>query len=166
MGTPPPGGWADLTDAGACVGVLYYEVQFRDSELARVRSSGYRIWCRRLRGDSGQSEAKQTSSAISDTLVDGSTLEWKMYRRTNKEYVSPGFCMSAMKTKEWKKNAWYVSKQVAARVDNGPVLKEYTNGRLSETAEKLFILNFYVIKCCWNALENSKSQVPGAAYFR
>ena len=65
-----------------------------------------------------------------------------------------------------EKNAWHVSKQVAAKVDDAPVLKEYTNGRLSETAEKLFILNFYVINCCWNALENSKSQVPGAAYFR
>ena len=65
-----------------------------------------------------------------------------------------------------EKNAWHVSKQVAERIDDAPVLKEYINSKLSETPEELFFFNSCELECYGNASENSKSKVPGAAYFR
>ena len=68
---------ADLTDAGPGVGVSNYLLRFRDSEMARLYNSDYRVRCHRSRGDSGQGEAERTNSAIGDSIVDGETLEWE-----------------------------------------------------------------------------------------
>lgn len=73
---------AYLTDAGPGVGVLNFEVRFRDAELARLWNSDYRVRVHRSRGDSGQGEAERTNSAIADSVVDGATIEWETLKQT------------------------------------------------------------------------------------
>lgn len=72
---------ADLTDAGPGVGVSNYEVRFRDAEFACIHRSDYRVRVHPSRGDSEQNEAKRTNSAIGDSVVDGSTIDWNFYKR-------------------------------------------------------------------------------------
>ena len=71
--------WADLTDAGLGVGVSNFEVKFRDAEFARIHPSDYHIRVHCSHGDSGQNEAERTNSAIGDSVVDGSTIDWNFY---------------------------------------------------------------------------------------
>ena len=122
--------WADLTDAGPGVGVSNYLVRFRDTEMARLYNSDYRVRCHRLRGDSGQGKAERTKSAIGDSIVDGETLEWKETRcfqgMTEDEVKS----MSVKDFQEYEKkrmenNAWDVTNEVKERIHDAPVLKEY-----------------------------------------
>ena len=56
------------------------EVRFRDSELARLHQSDYQIRFHRSRDDSAQNEAERTNSAISDSIVDRSTIEWNKHK--------------------------------------------------------------------------------------
>ena len=39
-----------------------------------------------------------------------------------------------------EKNAWYVCGQVAERIDDAPILKDYIKSKVSEPPEKLFFL--------------------------
>lgn len=86
--------------------------------------------CHHSRGDSRQGEAERTNSAISDALVDGATPDWEEYRRfedlTEEEIKE----MSLQSYEEYEKkrmeiNAWHECRQVAERIDDAPVLKEY-----------------------------------------
>lgn len=52
-----------------------------DAELACIHRSDYRIRVHRSRGYSGQNEAERTISAICDSVVDGSTIDWNFYKR-------------------------------------------------------------------------------------
>ena len=163
--------WADLTDAGPGVGVSNYEVRFRDAELARVHNSDYRVRCHRSRGDSGQGEAERTNSAISDALVDGATLEWEKYRRfedLSEEEIKQLSLQSyeEYKKKRMEKNAWYVCSQVAERIDDTPVLKDYIKSKVSESPDELFFFNSVYLDNYRGASERNKEQAPGAAYFR
>lgn len=58
--------WAEFTDAGPGVGVNNIDVKFRSAELRRIYDRDYRIRVHRSRGDSGQTEAERTNSAIGD----------------------------------------------------------------------------------------------------
>ena len=163
--------WADLTDAGPGVGVSNYEVRFRDAELARVHNSDYRVRCHRSRGDSGQGEAERTNSAISDALVDGATLEWEKYRRfedLSEEEIKQLSLQSyeECEKKRMEKNAWYVCSQVAERIDDAPVLKDYIKSKVSESPDELFFFNSVYLDNYRGASERNKEQAPGAAYFR
>ena len=163
--------WADLTDAGPGVGVSNYEVRFRDAELARIHNSDYRVRCHRSRGDSGQGEAERTNSAISDALVDGATLEWEKYRRfedLSEEEIKQMSLQSyeEYEKKRMEKNAWYVCCQVAERIDDAPVLKEYIKSKVSEPPDELFFFNSVYLDNYRGASERNKAEVPGAAYFR
>ena len=162
--------WADLTDAGPGVGVSNYEVRFRDPELARIHNSDYRVRCHRSRGDSGQGEADRTNSAISDALVDIATLEWEKYRRfedLSKDEIKAMSLHSyeRYEKERMEKNAWHVCKQVAERIDDPPVLKDYISSRVSESPEELFFFDASELNTYRNASENSKAEIPGAAYF-
>ena len=163
--------WADLTDAGPGVGVSNYEVRFRDAELARIHNSDYRVRCHRSRGDSGQGEAERTNSAISDALVDGATLEWEKYRRFEDLSEEEIKQMSLQwyeeyEKKRMEKNAWYVCSQVAERIDDALVLKEYIKSKVSEPPDELFFFNSVYLDNYRGASERNKAEVPGAAYFR
>ena len=163
--------WADLTDAGTGVGVSNYEVRFRDAELARVHNSDYRVRCHRSRGDSGQGEAERTNSAISDALVDGATLEWEKYRRFEDLSEEEIKQLSLQSYEEYEKkrmeeNAWYVCSQVAERIDDAPVLKDYIKSKVSESPDELFFFNSVYLDNYRGASERNKEQAPGAAYFR
>ena len=127
--------WADLTDAGPGVGVSNYEVRFRDTELAR--RSDYRVRGHRSRGDSGQNEAERTNSAIGDSVVDGSTIDWNFYKRfdelTNKDIVEMTQSdFEIYEKSRMSKNAWRVAEIVRERVDDAPVLGDFISALLAE----------------------------------
>ena len=63
-------------------------------------------------------------------------------------------------------NAWYVSEQIAERIDDAPVLKEYIHCLLSETSEELFFVNKPYIDSYRDASEKTKDKVPGLSYIR
>ena len=63
-----------------------------------------------------------------------------------------------------EKNAWHVCKQVAERIDDAPVLRDYISSRVSESPEELFFFNASELNTYRNASENSKAEIPGAAY--
>ena len=66
--------WCDLNDAPG-VAVSHFDVQFRDAELARMWGDDYRIRLDLSRNDSHSNETEKTSSAITDSVVDGQTIE-------------------------------------------------------------------------------------------
>ena len=64
------------------------------------------------------------------------------------------------------KNAWYVSGQIAERIDDAPVLKEYIHSHLSETSEELFFFNKPYIDSYRDASEKMKDKVSGSSYIQ
>ena len=150
--------------------VVEYCRIFRDAEMAGIHNSDYGVRCHRSRGDSGQGEAERTNSAISDSLVDGATLEWEKYRRFEDLSKDKIKAMSLHSYEQYEKesmekNAWHVCEQVAERIDDVPVLNEYIGSRVSESPEELFFFNVSELNMYRNASENSKTEIPGAAYF-
>lgn len=141
--------WADLTDAGPGVGVSNYEVRFRDAELARVHRSDYRVRVHRSRGDSGQNEAERTNSAISDSVVDGSTIDSNFYKRfddlMDKEIaeMTPSD-FEIYEKNRMSKNAWRVAEILRERVDDAPVLGNCISALLTE--KKWRLQPFFSIK--------------------
>ena len=163
--------WADLTDAGPGVGVSNYDVRFRDAELARIHNSGYRLLCHRSRGDSGQGKAERANSAIADAVVDGATLDWERVKRFDDLSKEQILKMSLPKFEKYERrhmaiNAWYVSEQIAERIDDAPVLKENIHSYLMETSEELFFFNKPYIDSYRDASEKTKDKVPGSSYIR
>ena len=80
---------------------------------------------------------------VADALVDGATLEWEKYRRFEDLSEDEIKAMSLHSYEQYEKermekNAWYDCKQVAERIDDAPVLKDYISSRVSESSEELF----------------------------
>ena len=65
-----------------------------------------------------------------------------------------------------EKNDWYVCSQVAERIDDAPVLKEYIKSKVSVSPDELFFFSSVYLDNYRGASERNKAQVPGAAYFR
>ena len=90
----------------------------------------------RSRGDSGQGEAERTNSAIGDSVVDGSMIEWGQFKKFEGMVQED---IDALGVKEYeeleeermKKNAWHVSKLLVERIDGAPVLGERIKSYLS-----------------------------------
>ena len=164
--------WADLTDAGPGVGVSNFSVQFRDAELARLYNSDYRIRCHRSRGDSGQGEAERTNSAIGDAVVDGGTIEWEVFKRFEDLTQEEVDAMSvkefeAYEKKRMEKNAWSVAQNIAARIDDTPVLGNYITALISDGPnDAFFIFEDLLQKFHRSTSETAKEAVPGAAYIK
>jgi hypothetical protein len=115
---------AYLTDAGPGVGVSNVEVRFRDTELARLWNSDYRVRVHRSRGDSGQGEAERTNSAIADSVVDGATIEWetlKQYQGMTEDEIKEMSLedFEAHENQRMTKNAWIVAEELVKRIDRG-----------------------------------------------
>ena len=162
--------WCDLTDAGPGVGVSNFEVKFRDAEMCRMFNSDYRIRLHRSRGDSGQGEAERTNSAIGDSVVDGSTIEWEGFKKfegmSQEEIDSLGVKeYEEIENERMKKNAWHVSKLLVERIDGAPVLGERIKSYLSEPNKDMFYFNERYLRK-YNALSSSQARkaVPGSAY--
>ena len=68
-------------DSGPGVGYINNEVKFRMAEIARISDADIRIKLHGLRGDSGQNEAEQTNSGVSNAICDGGTIEWETHKR-------------------------------------------------------------------------------------
>ena len=79
-------------DSGPGVGSSNHEVKFRMAEIARIINADIRIILHGSRGDSGQNEAEQTNSGVSDAVCDGGTIEWEKHQRfeglTDKDIVN------------------------------------------------------------------------------
>jgi hypothetical protein len=122
--------WADLTDAGPGVGVSNFEVRFRDTEMARIWKSDYRIRVHRSRNDSHMNEAERTNSAIGDALVDGGTIEWerqKLFEGLTDEQIS-NLTLNEFEEHQkqiMRKNALDVTDEVVQRLDGAPALGEF-----------------------------------------
>ena len=91
----------------------------------------------RSRGDSGQNEAERTNSAISDSAVDGSTIDRNFYKRfddlTDKEIaeMTPSD-FDIHEKNRMSKNALRVAEIVRERVDDPPVLGDFISALLAE----------------------------------
>lgn len=142
--------WADFCDAGPGVGSNNFEVQFRDAELAIIHNSDYRIRLHSSRGNSADNEAERTNSAIGDSVVDGSTLEWNHYKRfdgmTDDEIAKltvKEFDEREMQRME--KNAWHCAEEIRRRVDGAPVFSEFIKSYLTPK-ESCFFFNKKYLK--------------------
>ena len=74
-------------------------------------------------------------------------LEWEKCRRFEDLSEEEIKAMSLHSYEQYEKarmgkNAWHVCKQVAERIDDAPVLKDYISSRVSESPEGLFFLFF------------------------
>ena len=89
------------------------------------------------RGSSGDNEAERTNSAVGDSIVDDATLQWNKYPKfynlrddkiaklTLQEYDSE-------EEKRMEMNVWWVTKELACRIDCAPVFSEYINSFVTE----------------------------------
>ena len=113
------------TDAGPGVGITNTEVRFKDAEIARIHSSDCVNRIHHAPGDSAQNEAERTNSAIGDALVDVSALRWQ-YFKPFVDMTAVGIAaLSANEVNQKEKgckekNAWQVTQEVAATVDDEP----------------------------------------------
>ena len=69
--------WVDITHGGPGAPVSNFDVRFRDCEMARVWKSDYCLQIHLSWNDSHSNEAERTNSAISDSVVDGGTIDWE-----------------------------------------------------------------------------------------
>ena len=66
-----------------------------------------------------------------------------------------------------EKNAWYVCGQVAERIDDARILKDYIKSKVSaEPPEELFFFSSSHLDRYRSASGRNKMEFPGAAYFR
>ena len=163
--------WCDLTDAGPGVGTSNFEVRFRDAELYQIYNSDYKIRLHRSRGDSSQGEAERTNSAIGDSIVDGSIIEWekfKTFEGLSKEAVNSLKVQDfeRLDKERMQKNAWFVANLLLERIDGAPVLGERIKAYLSEVKEKQFFFNQkYLAQYYSTSSPSAKKDIPGANYF-
>ena len=61
-----------------------------------------------------------------------------------------------------EKNAWYVCGQVAERIDDAPILKEYIKSKVSEPPDELFFFSSSHLDRYWSASGRNKMEFPGA----
>ena len=125
--------------------------------------------CHHSRGDSGQGETERSNSAMADAVVDGATLDWERVKRFDDFSKEQILKMSLPEFEKYErrhmaKNAWYVSEQIAERIDDAHVLKEYIHSHLSETSEELFFFDKPYIDSYRDASEKTKDKVPGSSY--
>ena len=123
--------------AGLGVGVSSFDVRFRDAELAGPYSSDLRCKVHRSREDSGQNEAERTNAAIGDSVVDGGTIQWEKRKRfegmTEDDIEQMTLDQYELYEKtRMEENFWYVTRELADRIDGAPVLGKYIKAFVSE----------------------------------
>ena len=64
------------------------------------------------------------------------------------------------------KNAWYVCGQVAERIDDASILKEYIKSKVSEPPDELFFFSSSHLDRYRSASGRNEMEFPGAIYFR
>ena len=120
--------------------------------------------------DSGQGEAERTNSAIGDSVVDGSTIEWEQFKKfegmSREEIDALGVKeYEELENERMKKNAWYVSKLLVERIDGAPVLGETIKLYLSEPNNQMFYFNKkYLLEYNAQSSPQARKAVPGSAY--
>ena len=102
---------------------------FGMQSFARMWGDDYRIRLHLSTNDSHSNEAEKTSSAITDSVVDGQTIEWEFHKLV--DGISDDK-IEAMTLQEFEKhqdermklNAYMVRDEVVTRMDRAPCLKE------------------------------------------
>ena len=163
--------WADLTDGGPGQAVNNFDVQFRDAELAILYNSDHRIRVHRSRGDSGQGEAERTNSAISDSVVDGGTIHWELFKRYEGMTKEEKESMSLQEyedyeTKRMEKNAWAVTHELVNRIHGAPVLGTYIKCFPSEKPGEFFFFNDTLLHEYAAASSATRETLPGSGYIQ
>jgi hypothetical protein len=159
-------------DSGPGVGCGNHEVQFRMAEVARISNADMRIILHGSRGDSGQNEAEQTNSGVSNAVCDGSTIEWEKHKRfenlTSEEIA--GLTLEDYNICEElrdKKNAWCVAREVALRVDGAPCMGEYMKGFVAIRPSDAFFWNKeYLERFYKTQSADTKEKIPGYYYMQ
>ena len=140
------------SDGGPGVGSNNHEVKFRMAQIARITNADIRIILRGSRGDSGQNEAEQTNSGVSNAVCDGGTIEWEKHQRfeglTNEDIVNLTLDQyNKIEEQRDQRNAWGVASEVAMRVDGAPCMGEYMKARVAiKHADGFFWNKEYVEK--------------------
>ena len=158
--------WADFTDAGPGVGCSNFEVRFRDAEFAIFHNSDYRIRLHPSRDNSADNEAERTNSAIADSIVDGSTLQWEKYGKfdgLNDDEISK-LTVSEYdenEKKKMEKNAWYCAEEIRKRIDGAPVFNDIIHLFLTERSNTFFFNKTYLVQYNTASSIPQKQSVPG-----
>lgn len=141
------------------------------AEIAHISDADIRITLHGSRGDSGQNEAEQTNSGVSNAICDGGIIDWETNKRfesmTNEEidHLSDEQ-HNELKEQRDKRNAWSVSREIAKRIDGAPCIGEHIKPTTAiEPSEdffwnKTFIERFYKTKSL-----AAKKEIPGYFYF-
>jgi hypothetical protein len=163
--------WIDITDAGPGVGVSNFAVRFKDAEIAIIHNSDYRVRVHNSRDGSGDNEAERTNSAIGDSIVEGTTLQWekypKFYGLTDEQIESMSLQeYEAHEAARMEKNAWYVTNELRLRIDGAPVFNEYIHAYTTEKVDEAFFLPVHkdLLKQFQSLGGNKQKQVPGYHY--
>ena len=161
--------WFENSDAGPGVGVSNFEVRFRDAELSILYDRDYSCRVHSARGNSGDNEAERTNSAVGDSIVDGATLQWnrfpKFYNMSDEEISQ--LTVQDYDTHEqerMEKNAWWVSKELAYRIDAAPVFNEYIHSFVTVKPEEAFFFNREYITQFNKSTGENQTEIPGYYY--
>ena len=106
------------------------------AEIARIANADIRIILHCSRGHSGQDEAEQTNSGVSDAVSDGGTIEWEKHQRleglTDEDFVNLTLDQyNKIEEQHDERNACGVASDVAMRIDGAPCMGEYIKARVA-----------------------------------
>ena len=98
--------------------------------IKRFHNSDYRIRVHPSRENSADNEAERTNTAIGDSIVDGSTIQWQQYKKFDSLSDEE---ISTLTLKEFEeherqrmeKNAWHSAIEISKRIDGAPVFNEF-----------------------------------------
>ena len=124
----------------------------------------------RSRWDSGQKEAERTNSAIGDSRVDGSKIDWNFHKRYDglsddeiAKLTPESFQLHEKQGQNVKERR--VTNIIWGRIHDGPVMEDFINAILGEKQDKDNIFwNKCYLKMFQDCSVNQKSTVPGSAY--
>ena len=161
--------WADFTDAGPGDGCSNFEVRFRDAELALIHNSDYRIRVHPFRENSADNETERTNSAIGDSIVDGSTIQWEQYKKFDSLSDEE---ISTLTLKEFEeherqrmeKNAWHCAGEISKRIDGAPVFNEFIQCFVTEKKNTFFFNKTYLTQYSSAGSTLQKKSVPAYHY--
>ena len=134
------------------------------AEIARISDADIRITLHGSKGDSGQNEAEQTNSGVSNTICDGGTIEWEKHKRfeidnlTLEQY-------NAIENQPDRKNAWSVAREISNRVDDAPCMGEHMKATTAIEPSKGFFWNKEYLEAFYKTQSlTAKQKIPGYFY--
>ncbi|KXJ16378.1 hypothetical protein AC249_AIPGENE6513 [Exaiptasia diaphana] len=137
---------ADLKD-----NVKLFNIMTIDEDIERVSkpspdAKDYSCRAHSARGNSGDNEAERTNSAVGDSIVDGTTLQWEKYPKCHNltdEQISQLTVeeYDAHEQDRMEMNAWWVAKELSFRIDGEPVFNEYIHSFVTNKTNDAIFFN-------------------------